>query len=69
MDLPFESFVAVKRNEVDFSAPRVNEGPGGGGQVLSLGIILSRFSFDEVLDLLIIDLFGTPLELSLIFTY
>lgn len=47
VDLPFESFVAVKRNYVDFAAPRVNEGPAC-GKMLSLGIILSRFSFNEV---------------------
>lgn len=47
VDIPFESFVAVKRNYVDFGAPRVNEGPAG-GKMLSLGIILSRFSFNEV---------------------
>lgn len=47
MDLPFESFVAVKRNYVDYSAPRVNEGPAG-GKMLSLGIVLSRFAFNEV---------------------
>ncbi|CAM9201011.1 unnamed protein product, partial [Sphacelaria rigidula] len=46
VDLPFESFVAVKRNYVDYSAPRVNEGPAG-GKMLSLGIVLSRFAFNE----------------------
>ncbi|CAM9927282.1 unnamed protein product [Pylaiella littoralis] len=46
VDLPFESFVAVKRNYVDFNAPRVNEGPAG-GKMLSLGIVLSRFGFNE----------------------
>ncbi|CAB1101195.1 unnamed protein product [Ectocarpus sp. CCAP 1310/34] len=46
VDLPFESFVAVKRNYVDFNAPRVNEGPAG-GKMLSLGLVLSRFGFNE----------------------
>lgn len=52
MDLPFESFVAVKRNYVDFSAPRVHEGPAG-GKMLSLGLVLSRFGFNEVLTVLL----------------
>ncbi|CAM9709771.1 unnamed protein product [Scytosiphon promiscuus] len=46
VDLPFESFVAVKRNYVDYKAPRVNEGPAG-GKMLSLGLVLSRFGFNE----------------------
>lgn len=37
----------MKRNYVDFSAPRVNEGPAG-GKMLSLGLVLSRFGFNEV---------------------
>ena len=37
----------MKRNYVDFNAPRVNEGPAG-GKMLSLGLVLSRFGFNEV---------------------
>jgi Complex I intermediate-associated protein 30 (CIA30) len=29
VDLPFEAFVAVRRNDVIFSAPKVNAGPAG----------------------------------------
>jgi Complex I intermediate-associated protein 30 (CIA30) len=29
VDLPFEAFVAVRRNDVIFTAPKVNAGPAG----------------------------------------
>jgi Complex I intermediate-associated protein 30 (CIA30) len=29
VDLPFKTFVAVRRNDVIFSAPKVNAGPAG----------------------------------------
>ncbi|CAM9200473.1 unnamed protein product [Choristocarpus tenellus] len=46
VDLPFESFVAVKRNDVDYGAPRL--GGSDGGEMQSFGLVLSRFLFNEL---------------------
>mmetsp|Transcript_29539 Transcript_29539/g.40590 ORF Transcript_29539/g.40590 Transcript_29539/m.40590 type:complete len:479 (-) Transcript_29539:32-1468(-) len=45
--LPFESFVSVRRNDVDYSAPQVNKGIAG-GRMISLGLVFSRFDFNEL---------------------
>ncbi|CAM9483775.1 unnamed protein product [Phaeothamnion confervicola] len=45
--LPFEDFVAVRRNDVVYSAPPVNGGPSG-GSMASLGLVYSRFEFNEM---------------------
>lgn len=45
--LPFDSFVSVKRNNVDYSSPEVNKVTAASGRMASLGLVLSRFEFNE----------------------
>lgn len=44
--IPFESFIAVRRNTVDYNAPPVNK-VSLEGTMISLGFVFSRFSFNE----------------------
>lgn len=46
VDLPFENFVAVRRNDVLYKAPPVNKGKAG-TRMSSLGLVLSRFEYNE----------------------
>jgi hypothetical protein len=47
VDLPFEKFVQVRRNDVNYDAPPVAQGPSKGA-MSSIGIVFSRFEFNEM---------------------
>ena len=44
--IPFDAFIAVRRNDVNYFAPKVNR-VSPHGKMVSLGLVFSRFEFNE----------------------